>query len=58
MIGPQLSLPLGISDANVPLNFADLVTIGAFIRVELGNIIRNIDADHREGQLEFIPADQ
>ena len=57
MFGPQLTLPLGISHLNQPLSHGDLTTIGAFMRVELGKKIREIDANNREGQLEFIPAE-
>ena len=56
MFGPQVSLPIGISTANQPLTHGDLTTFGAFIRVELGNEVRENDAKSREGQLEFIPA--
>lgn len=55
MFGPQLTLPIGISQANLPMTAHDLTTLGAFVRVELGKPVREADAKQREGQLEFIP---
>lgn len=56
MFGPQIALPLGISNLNQPLTARDLTTIGAFVRVELGGKAVEAYADSSEGQLEFIPA--
>lgn len=56
MFGPQVTLPIGISDLNKPLSSGDLTTFGAFVRVELGKKVREADADSREAQIEFLPA--
>lgn len=41
MVGPWVSVPIGgISDEYVGLSAGDLTTIGAFIRVELGTLVR------------------
>jgi len=56
MFGPQITLPIGVSQLNQPLSARDLTTIGAFVRVEFGNKVREADADDRGAQLEFIPA--
>lgn len=56
MFGPQLALPIGVSQPNRPMSVSDLTTVGAFVRVELGTEIRKADATSREEQVEFIPA--
>jgi len=57
MFGPQITLPIGVSDLNQPLTHSDLTTVGAFVRVELGGKVREADADNRGAHLEFIPAE-
>ncbi|MFZ2187878.1 MAG: hypothetical protein WAV46_04625 [Candidatus Moraniibacteriota bacterium] len=57
MFGPQVTLPIGVSDLNKPLSARDLTTVGAFVRVELGKKVRENDAKSREAQVEFIPAE-
>lgn len=56
MFGPQVALPIGVSQSNRPMSVSDLTTVGAFVRVELGTEIRKADATSREEQVEFIPA--
>lgn len=58
MFGPQLSVPIGISELNQPLTTGDLTTVGAFVRVELGTEIRKADAENREEQVEYVPAEE
>ena len=56
MFGPQITLPIGVSDLNQPLTHSDLTTVGAFVRVELGKPVRESDAKRRDDQLDFISA--
>lgn len=59
MFGPQLTWPVGgLSESYKGIPRGDLQTIGAFVRVELQKHIQENDADNREAQIEFIPAQE
>lgn len=54
MFGPRLALPLNKPAAYRDVSRGDLVTPGAFVRVELGGVIRLSDREHREGDVQYL----
>lgn len=56
MFGLQVTFPIGsLSDSYKNLSRNDITSVGAFARVEFRKQVKAADADHREGQLEFVP---
>ncbi len=54
MFGPRLSLALNKPDTYRDIGRGDLTTLGAFVRLELGGIIRQKDREVREESVVFV----